>query len=481
VNLRSGALLRDTFLACLRHGVPVALGALSLAVTARALGPAPLGFWNLLGTAAFLLGLADLGLSGASLRAAAAGRRGEALSIARWSARRALQLGIPAALLAGGWLALMAGHLAPEARTSALFAVPIALGAGLILAASQAPRAYLHGTGRVGALSIARIAASVVQATVTVALVGSLGASGVALGYALAVLVEVGIVLRAFRQDTASPEPLDAGTRADASVIARSLLLGNIAVAVCMRGDILLLELRFDLGLVAAYATTSRLVDQLFTGVKQLGFALVPRLGGRSAERGQLVAGGALALGTLGAAVLAPMGLEGAAIVRLVAGAALDPVVVAAVAPWMATAALVVVVAEIPQVAVSLGARGALVGRVATAGALVNLAITALAVYARAPWLSAAATLVGNLLVAGSALALARQDLGWSRAQLAAIILPPALALGAAWAFDLALARTPLPALARVALLPPFTLACGALVAFVTARRTRLLGYTPVS
>jgi O-antigen/teichoic acid export membrane protein len=480
MSQRGGAaLVRDTLFAVLRHGVPVGLGALSLAVAARALGPAPLGFWNLLGTASFFLGLADLGLSGATLRAAAAGRRGEALSIARWSTLRALQIGVPLALLAAVWFTQMAGKLDGPAHTHALLAIPIALVAGLILAASQAPRAYLHGTGRVGALSVARVAASTAQALITIALVRPLGACGVALGYAVSVLIEVGIVLFSLRGEATEPTPLDPGARADAASIARSLLLGNIAVATCTRGDVILLELRFDLGLVAAYATTSRLVDQLFTAVKQLGFALVPRLGSQSAERGRLVAGGSLALGVLGAALLAPLVFEGPAVVRLVAGSALDPLVVAAVAPWLAVASIVIAIAEIPQVSVSLGARGVLVGRLASAAAIVNFLITAFAVYVRAPWLAAAATLAGNLVVAVAGVWLAGEELGWSRAQTAAIVAPPVLALGAAWAFDLAAA--PLPALARAVLLPPVTLGCAALLAFVAARQTRLLGYTPAS
>lgn len=470
---------RDVVFAVLRHGVPAGLGALSVAVTARTLGPATLGFWNLLGTIAFLLGLADLGLSGAVLRAAASDRAGEALGIARWSATRVAQIGGPLALLAGYELSRLAAHLAPAAKPGALAAIPVALGAGLLLASSQGPRAYLHGRGHIAELSLARIAGAITQAALTIALVRPLGALGVALGYALSICIEVGLVAVAVRRNLVPIVCLSPVERREAVALARGTLVGNLAVAAFTRVDLLLLELRFDLGVLAAYGTTSRLVDQLYTAVKQLGFALVPRLGLGAPDRAKLVAKGAVVLGVLGVVVLAPMLLEGPAVLRLIAGPALDPAVVATVAPWLALAAITAGCVEIPETALVLGERGSMVGRIISVFALVNLTVTAWAVWRGQLWLAAAATFVGNAGVAVVVLARARHELRWTKRELGLVLLPPLSALVSAWGVDTALRFGPfaMPALLRAALLPPAVLVAGGAVALVTARHARHLAY----
>jgi O-antigen/teichoic acid export membrane protein len=481
VTARTTTRPRDVAFALLRHGVPAGLGALSVAVTARTLGPDTLGFWNILGTIAFLLGLADLGLSGAVLRAAAADRPGEALSIARWSAWRGAQIGVPVALLAAFELTRLADHLAPAAQRGALAAIPVALGAGLLLALSQGPRAYLHGRGHIADLAVARIAGAVTQAVGTIGLVRWLGALGVAVGYALSIGVEVALVAAALRRNRVPLVPLDATARAETIALARGMLVGNLAVAAFTRVDLLLLEVRFDLGVLAAYGTTSRLVDQLYTAVKQLGFALVPRLGLGATDRGKIAAKGAVVLGVLGAVVLAPMLLEGPAVIRLLAGPSLDPAVVGIVAPWLALAAIAAGCVEIPETALVLGERGSVVGRLLSVFAALNLALTALAVSRGQLWLAAAATFVGNGGLAVVVLDRARKELRWTNEEVRALVLPPFAAVGGAWATHALLLALPfaLPALLRVALLPPCALAFGAAMALVTARRSRLLAYAP--
>jgi O-antigen/teichoic acid export membrane protein len=478
-------LAKDGIAAVLRHAAPAALGGVTLAITARSIGAAALGFWNLLGAAAFLLGLADLGLSTAILRASAApGQRAEARLAVRWATTRTAIFSAPLALLAG--LALFFGSRSLPAldRAHALLAIPVALAGGIVLAATGPTRSHLHGSGEIAALSVARIAGATAQCAITLAAVHALGVLGIAIGYVAGVVVEGAIILRARARlaplpDDGAPAVFGASQRAELSRVGRSAFAANVAVVVCLRLDVFLLGLRFDLGTIAAYATTSRLVDQLYTAVKQLSFALVPRLGAGAADRAKVTRNGAAVLGAVAAAGLGVFVFEGPAVVRLVAGDSLDPRVVAAAAPWLALAAILAGAEEVPNSAVWLGRSPGRAAQAMSAGALVNAALTAVAVATGSIGLAAGSTLIGNVVVALPVMWLATRELGWTRADLFGAFGPVLVAFGACALFDAGLTACSIPAIARVFLCPPVALAVAG-AAFVGASRPwrRPLAYT---
>jgi len=61
--------------------------------------------------------------------------------------------------------------------------------------------------------------------------------------------------------------------------VATAGLIGNLAVILAVRLDIVVLERVADLATIGAYSVAQRIVDQSFTLVKQVSSALVPRLG----------------------------------------------------------------------------------------------------------------------------------------------------------------------------------------------------------
>ena len=172
----------------------------------------------------------------------------------RWATTRTAMFSPLPSLLAGA-RALLRVEEPHRGRRSAraLVAIPVTLAGGIVLAATGPTRSHLHGSGEIAALSVARVAGAAAQCAVTLAAVHALGVLGIAIGYVAGVVIEGAIILRARARlaptsDDGAPAVFGAEQRAELSRVGRAAFAANVAVVVCLRLDVFLLGLRFDLG-----------------------------------------------------------------------------------------------------------------------------------------------------------------------------------------------------------------------------------------
>ena len=268
--------------AMLRHVASSAAGLLVIPLVSYGLGTDALAGWALLGTSAFVLGVADLGLSAAVQRASA--RRDEPLA-RELLGSALLVISIVALPLAALCRAFVLDVDARVASTEALeLAAWPTLAAGVVMAWGYPYRAWLMGRGELPVLARARIAAVAVQVLVTavgLTLVPSLFTVGFAL--LLSALLETGANLHAARRRD-STLPWLPRLPASFQTVADALRNGSAALAIAIAS---LLALRLDVALVAhggsavavaGYAIAARAVDQSFTVAKQVSTALIPKL-----------------------------------------------------------------------------------------------------------------------------------------------------------------------------------------------------------
>ncbi len=302
-------------LAAVRHLVSALAGLITIPLVARALGTDALGLWALIGTAAFALGLADLGLGVAVQRATARGDDAEV--------RKTIGIGVTAVLLVGPIISALSyaclldlPNAAPELLADARRAAQIAFVGGVIGALAYPYRGFLVVRGALKGLATVRALAVVLQVVVTwFGLRAWHSLVAPALGLFVAATIEtLGSALAARALDRRiplwpvapeSPAALYAVLREGAGSLAV-----NVSAILALRFDIVILSRLCPLATVAAYGVASRVVDQSFTLAKQTSLALLPRLADR-ADRARAVRVGTALLGGAVASGMAAMNTQG--------------------------------------------------------------------------------------------------------------------------------------------------------------------------
>jgi len=423
------SLARDMGATVGRHLASVVVALLMTPFLVRSIGVARMGFWSLLGTSAFLVGLSDLGLTAATLRVAAGSDPGAAKRAARLAALVTGVISIPVVVVCGAWLFGVAHGLPPTQWKDAQIAVALALVAGIANAACQPARAYAQGQGRLVLLAKARTAGSMAQLFVTLlALWIRPGLMAAAAGYATCVVVEGAISLLATFDGTDSRGLPTRIERRALFAVGRSALLTNVSVALCIRADVLVLQRIASLDVIGAYSVASRVVDQGYTLVKQVSAALVPRLGQRSKDRESVVRFGTMLLGAITAAPLAALAVAGAPLVVLWAGHAVDQPILPVALAWLSVAAIVASVEEVACSSLAIGGDYRMVTKAILAGTLTNVVLSVAGGWIFGPGAVAAATAVGNVVMAllvWQAIARANH---WSIGTVVSAMVPAALA-----------------------------------------------------
>jgi len=441
----SRALARDVGATVGRHLVSVVVALAMTPVLVRTLGVARLGFWSLLGTSAFLVGLGDLGLSAATLRAAAGSDAHAAKRAARLGALVTSLVSIPLTCGCGLWLVRVSRDLPVADWLDARRAVVIALVASIANAAYQPARAYAQGQGRLGRLATARTVGALAQLVVTLGLL-SLGArlTAVALGYVASVMFEGGLCIATTMDGVAAGGWPTRTERRALFTVGRSAMLTNVAVALCVRADVVILQRVTTLDVIGAYSVASRVIDQGFTLVKQVSSALVPRLGARSQNRGAAVRLGTMLIGVLASAPLAALAVAGAPFIVLWAGRAIDLPILPIALAWLAVASIVSSTEEVACSALALGGEYRSVTIAFGAGTATNILLSVAGAWAVGPGAVAAATAAGNLVMAVIVWRATCRELGWSARAVVDSIAPAGIAACAAGACAAIAARASL-------------------------------------
>jgi O-antigen/teichoic acid export membrane protein len=418
--------------AMLRHLASSAAGLLVIPLVSYGLGTDALAGWALLGTSAFVLGVADLGLSAAVQRASA--RRDE--DLARELLGSALLLmAIVALPLAAACRAFVldveAGALSREALELAAWPT---LAAGVVMAWGYPYRAWLLGRGELPVLARARVAAVALQVGATAAgleLAPSLVTVGVAL--LLSALLETGVNLHAARRrDPTLPGwPRPPGSWA---TVADALRNGSAALTIAVAS---LLALRLDVALVAhggsalavaGYAIAARAVDQSFTVAKQVSTALLPKLADartrlRAIQTGTRVLGVSVAVG------MAILCGPGRSLLSLWAGEAASAPGTLTALVLLALAATVAASHETIASALALGDGGGWAAATPLViGYVVNVALSASLVGAWGAPAVALGTVVGNLVSSALLWSRALRSFGLAARAWARLMSPVGLA-----------------------------------------------------
>jgi O-antigen/teichoic acid export membrane protein len=423
------SLARDMGATVGRHLISVVVALLMTPVLVRSIGVARMGFWSLLGTSAFLVGLSDLGLTAATLRIAAGDDPGAAKRAARLAALVTAVVSIPLVLGCGAWLFGVVRELPPAQWKDAQIAVALALVAGIANAAFQPARAYAQGQGRLVLLAKARSAGTVAQLVVTLfGLWIRPGLIAAAAGYTTCVVAEGAISLLATFDGIAATGFPTQIERRGLFAVGRSALLTNVSVALCIRADVLILQRIATLDVIGAYSVASRVVDQGFTLVKQVSSALVPRLGQRSKDRDSVIRFGTMLLGAITAAPLAALAVAGAPLVILWAGHAVDQPILPAALAWLSVAAIVASIEEVACSSLSIGGDYRVVSRAFMAGTLTNVALSIIGGWTIGPGAVAAATAIGNAVMAMLVWQAIRRASRWSIGTVLSAMAPAAVA-----------------------------------------------------
>lgn len=428
---------------CARHAVQVLAGVATVTLVVRSLGAEGLGAWAVLGTAGFLVGLSDLGLSIAVQRAAAAGDDA--------ATRRLVRLTLLVVALVCPCLAacfyvflLQAPADAGALRQDLARAAFPALTAGLAGSLAAPIRSFLLVRGAFSRLVWARAAASGIQVALTavgLALASSLLAP--ALGLLAGSVLELLLLALAARRVDPLLElrpgwPADRAEAREAFRQGAAALAMNVGVAAAVRADVIILTTYASLSTVGAYQVAARAVDQIHALAKQTSGWLLHRLGDPAHRPGALRLGTAVLGGLVSSGVIA-LALDGPSLLEAwVGGLAHDRVVAIAVG-LLGTAAIIAAAEEMASTTLTVS--GATTWNVATPvllGHALNLVLSLIGVRYAGAWAVAGGTVCGNLLIALLVWSKVRALVRWRWAEVLWTLAPVGAAgsvsLGVGWA-----------------------------------------------
>lgn len=433
--MKSASLLRDSIVSMLRHLIGASAGILTLAIVARALGVNGLASWALVGTSAFMVGLADLGLSSTVQRAVAGGDLDEIKS----SLQRAVTLTVIASPPLAALLMAITFHELAHAEGAPAMLLPsvlIAGFAGVLGSIVQPLRSLLVTRGRLGPVALGRTLASLAQVvTLSVSLFFSRTLLAPTIALLVASLIEISIIAFAVRSEldgwVAWPSHRMIRGSSEALRQGAGTLVLNAAVLAALRIDVTLLANVAPLATVAAYGVASRAVDQAFTVVKQIGVALLSRLA-RRGEREQAALTSLRWMPSLVASVMASLCFTAQPWFELWVGpGVLLPVFTLA----LCLLGLASVLAATSETACSLLTMASSstwnATRAVFFGSVVNVAISVGGLSTFGAAAVAGGTLIGNAVSTTLAWRGASDLLGWSRADIVRALFPAAsVALG---------------------------------------------------
>lgn len=388
-----------------RHLAGSLAGLIVLPAVARHLGAEGITAWSLAGTAAFTIGVADLGLSGGVQRAVAAGD--EARARLRVEQALGCVFTVGPLLAIGAWKLLempstMNASLADDLR----LALPITLVAGLVAAVATPYRGLAMVHGAIASLAWARGLAATLQVALTLvglAFRASLVAPAVGL-LVCAVTETVATIVAARAIDPRVPlAPSLAALRPAAMRVALdeggATLAINLAYLAALRLDVLILARSCPVAAVAGYAVGSRAVDQSFVVAKQTSAAMLGRLW-RPGERARRTIEGTWLIGGVVAAGMAALMHDGRPLLRAWVGPTADADGAAAALVWLGLAATLAGMSEIACATRTLTSKSAWsAARPIVVGSAVNVALSLALVRPLGPSGVAAATAVGNAIV----------------------------------------------------------------------------------
>lgn len=440
---------RSIAAAALRHIASGLAGFLTIPLVAYSLGTEGVAAWALLGTAAFALGVSDLGLSVAVQRAAARENESE-LREAVGSATGAVVLVAPLLALVSFFGVLDLEGASPALRRDASNAAIVALIAGVIAAYGFPFRALVVVRGALGRLAGVRAVAAAVQIAVTwiwISLDATLLAP--AGGLLVASMVETAaLVYLARGLDPLVPiGPHSPTSFARARALLRegaASVTVNLAAILALRFDVVVLSRVAPLATVAAYGVAYRAVDQSFTLAKQTSTALMPRLA-RSSERARAIQMGTVLLGGVVACGMAALATRGDSLLVAWAGESAQHPQMAAAVALLGLAAAITAGHEVLASAVTLGGRSAWDAAIPLAlGYAVNLAISLAAASTFGIYAVAGGTLAGSVVTSVLVWRRGRELLGWNTSDIARLLVPVAMAGLTAIGAGLAMRKAPL-------------------------------------
>ncbi|WP_224242668.1 lipopolysaccharide biosynthesis protein [Hyalangium gracile] len=458
----------DFLSVCARHVAQTVAGLLTVSLVVRALGPEGLGAWALLGTTSFLVGLSDLGLSVAVLRAAARPDAAATYRLVRLT--MGVVLIVCPCLSLGAYLLLLRlpselGMLQAELSHAAL----PAFAAGLIGSLGAPLRSLLLMRGAFTSLAWSRAAASATQVTLTaggLAMYPSLLVP--ALGLLASASIEALVLTRAVRHSAPGLElrpcwPKEPAELRDALRQGTAALAINVGVAAAIRADVFILSAYLPLSAVGAYQVASRSIDQIFSLAKQASGWLLHRLGDPDGRPGALRLGTAV-LGGLTTSGVVTLALDGSAILEAWVGPlAQDRVVQVAVA-LLGTAAIIAAAEEIASATLTVSSASTWdVARPMLLGHSLKIAVSLIGARYLGVWGVAGGTVCGNVLIALLIWSKARALVGWRAEELAWTLAP----IGAAGLVSLSVGWALAPLAMRTALAS--ALICGGVTLLGTA------------
>lgn len=429
---------RETIRKVLVHGgryLGAALaGLLTYPIVARVLDEDGLGVWALLGAAAFLLNLADLGLTTAVQRSAVKPEHERTRAIVRLTLL-VLCGTLPVIGTIAYFLLLDLPDASPELEADAARAAVVAVLAGAVMATAGPFRGFALARGGVRLLANARLFASVVQ--VVFIIVGFLIVETLlvpAFALLAAYVMELGITLWVARRiDPALP--LRPGLPRDRREIGRAFrdgaaqLVINASVATALRVDLFVLVRVAPLSVVAAYGVAGRAIDQAYTLSKQATVALLPDLGNPEARARAVRVGTGLFSSVIVAGMTA-LAIVGQPVLIAWVGDVAAGEIPAIVLGLLATAAIVMSVYEVASTMVMMSARtGWACALPILLGSALNLALSVSLAPTYGVWAVAGSTIVGNSVTLVLMWRGASRILGWNVARLAGGV-GPAVAAG---------------------------------------------------
>ncbi len=408
-------------------------GLVTFPIIARVLDDERLGIWALLGAAAFLLNLSDLGLTTSIQRAAVAQDMDRARRLLGLATLVQLLI-LPIGGVVAFFLLLDLPKMSPAMQLDAEHAAVVALCAGALYALASPYRGLVLARGGIRKIANARIIASVTQVTVIAVgftLFKSLlvPATGLLFGY----IADTMITLRAAR-DVDRHLPVAPAVPPDKTEVRAAFrdggaqLVINLSVATALRVDLFVLVRVAPLAVVAAYGVAGRAIDQCYLVAKQAVTALMPRLGDPE-HRARALRIGTAVFGTVIVSGMSALALDGQPVLVAWVGNVAAGHAPAVVLGLLAVAAVLMSTYEVASAMVMLSARtGWSCAIPIVIGSALNLAVSISGAGHFGIWAVAGSTVVGNSVTLLLMWTQARRLLGWPLLRTLGALAPLALA-----------------------------------------------------